>query len=294
MNNFYREKSKTFRDFIIEYHSSIISLYCVPDVRYQMDWDTHRKFLNDDRCSYGIQMWNYYMKSTCKELFKSIPDYFASDLFSELLFNSAKAWNETYSNIFPTTKKKSLQFRNDISFLIMYIRSFRGVLDSKFEKSINRECLKLLVYMAILCAPFPAIKTFLQSIETKEGNLLSARFVVIYQQSKPVKYIKGIPILVWNSPKFNPMFEFDHLIEYNRIGNESNVGTNEIDFSEVKNVSFDFPILLHGYYVFGMSILSLCNRILLRCEYNDNDYPPPSDEEKVMREDIKGIIATLK
>ncbi|KAG2392652.1 hypothetical protein C9374_011377 [Naegleria lovaniensis] len=271
---------------------SIISLYCAPDVRYLMDWDTHRKFHNDERCSYGIQMWNYYMKGICRDLFKILPEYFASDIFGEILVNSMKLWNETYSNIFPSTKKKVAQYKSDITFLVMYSRSYRGVIDSKTEKQVNRECLRVLVFMALICAPIDVLKSFLESYQRKEGSLQCAKFAVIFQQNKVEKYIKGIPVVVWNSPKFNPMFDLNPLKEFNRIGNAGKVN-NELEFSEIKNVSFDFVMLLHGYYICGISLRNMSNRIQLRCEYNDQDYPPPPDEEKILREDVKGILAAL-
>jgi len=288
--NSFKEEIEDFRNFIIEFHQSIISAYCVTDVRYLMEWDSHRKFQNDLRCSYGIQMWDFYMKSVCKDMFNNISYHYSCELFSELVSNSAKLWSATYCNIFPSTKRKMAQLRGDVTYLVMYLRSFRDVVDSKTEKLLNKECLKMLVVMSIICAPLDVLKTFAESLNKKETNIQAAKFAILYQQSKSLKYIKGIPMVVWNSCRFYPVSDFSPIREYNRVGNS---GANEIEFPEIKNASFDFLMLLNGYNICGITLGDIFQHVQLRCEFNDNDYPAPTEDEKALRQEVTSILSSI-
>ncbi|KAL9642706.1 hypothetical protein ABK040_009785 [Willaertia magna] len=286
---------KNYEIGVKEFHYNIISSFFVPDIKYLMEWESYKKFQNEERCSYGLQMWYYYMKGICYDIFKYLPHDNASILLSEILLKSVTSWKETYTNIFPTSKRKTIQYKGDITCLVMFVRSFRSVTHLRYLSEITQQLLKLLVYMSLACCSLTSLISFIKNTFEGDNTVLYAQFSSLFTQAKTLNYIKGIPIIVWNTAKVEPFPDSFSFNEYSTFGSDkSQESNNQLEFTEIKNVSFEFDTLLYGCYICGIGIEELIRYCLLRCEFNDNDYPAPSEEEKKNRQQLLNLCLKRK
>ena len=195
---------------------------------------------------------------------------------------------QIYSNIFPS-RIRSLLYKCDLTYLIICTRSFRSIVPKHMKREVNQYCVRMAVYIAIMCAP---IKTLASLLETDLKSLMveSSHFASIFLDlGSGNRYFSGLPMDVWKPNKVLLQHQrFNPLKENGIIGSQPtndipnlNVG-DPMEHKQIWNASFNYRLLLTGCYVIGISYPNLIQRIKCRPEFFTmvpDDYPPLTEEE---------------
>jgi hypothetical protein len=257
------------RNQIIDHHCDDVNSYCLVDIQYS-DWESYRPYMSDTRCTYGIQMWYYYMKGIHHDLVTWCVSPYNMELFGEIVIRSLSSIFQIYVHLFPG-RVRTAQLRSDITYVIMFTRTFRDVVPKTMLREMNQLLIRLLVYMTVLLSPVDILQHFLNTSEQEHVQNASV-FATMFENPDNMR---GIPVDIWEPTciEYEPMF--NPLIEY------CTVNKSTFDHKYLANVSYDWRVLLDGWYVVGLSRNELASRVRGRCEYMENDYPPwtPQDAE---------------
>lgn len=86
-------------------------------------------YLQGERCSFPIQMWNYHMRGLCHDLWTICSPRLSQDIYSQILHNSLQIFSQRYSHSKPSYRRTS-QYRLVIHvYEKLMLPVFRNILD---------------------------------------------------------------------------------------------------------------------------------------------------------------------
>lgn len=86
-------------------------------------------YLQGERCSFPIQMWNYHMRGLCYDLWTICSPRLSQDIYSQILHNSLQIFSQRYSHSKPSYRRTS-QYRLVIHvYEKLMLPVFRNILD---------------------------------------------------------------------------------------------------------------------------------------------------------------------
>lgn len=86
-------------------------------------------YLQGERCSFPVQMWNYHMRGLCHDLWTICSPRLSQDIYSQILHNSLQIFSQRYSHSKPSYRRTS-QYRLVIHvYEKLMLPVFRNILD---------------------------------------------------------------------------------------------------------------------------------------------------------------------
>lgn len=86
-------------------------------------------YLQGERCSFPVQMWNYHMRGLCHDLWTICSPRLSQDIYSQILHNSLQIFSQRYSHSKPSYRRTS-QYRLVIHvYEKLVLPVFRNILD---------------------------------------------------------------------------------------------------------------------------------------------------------------------
>ncbi|XP_066567941.1 uncharacterized protein KIAA0825 homolog isoform X2 [Amia ocellicauda] len=136
-------------------------------------WGDPKPFYEGERCSFSIQMWNYFLSALCCDLWAILPPGIAQEVLAQVLSQTLEFLVQRYSHACPT-HRRTLQIRADITAILLCTESLIWGLCDTREKllrpsrelcpwifSIHCHCNQLLTVLAITTSPLtPLFETF--------------------------------------------------------------------------------------------------------------------------------------
>ncbi|EDV26315.1 uncharacterized protein TRIADDRAFT_54178 [Trichoplax adhaerens] len=118
----YADLVESLCELIVEHHNTTISTTVLQDSDSN-NYSNPRTFYEGKRCSFSIQMWNYYLHSIRHDLWQYCPLKQAQRIFISVLENSLLTLSFRYGQIKPSLRRLC-QFRADINAIILISLSF--------------------------------------------------------------------------------------------------------------------------------------------------------------------------
>ena len=128
------------------------------------DWSEIKDFQEDERCSYTVQMWNFYLRGVQKDMWGSLPPGLARSFFSSLLQDSLLLLMQRYARI-RSSFRRVKQMRYDLTAILLCTSqhllsacsSVSQYLDPGHNQlphySIHNQCSNLLATLAVVTSP---------------------------------------------------------------------------------------------------------------------------------------------
>lgn len=86
-------------------------------------------YLQGERCSFPVQMWNYHLRGLCHDLWTICSPRLSQDIYSQILHNSLQIFSQRYSHSKPSYRRTS-QYRLVIHvYEKLMLPVFRNILD---------------------------------------------------------------------------------------------------------------------------------------------------------------------
>ncbi|XP_074851422.1 uncharacterized protein KIAA0825 homolog isoform X1 [Carettochelys insculpta] len=148
-------------------------------------WDDYKAFYEGERCSFSVQMWNYFCCALHHDLWTILPPKLAQEILKEVLEKSLAVLACRYSQAHPSYKRTP-QIRLDITSILIstenmlwsVCNSVQELLNPHEDKDakiykIHNHCNNLLSVLAILTAP---LKNLYETFQNGFGELLPSDF----------------------------------------------------------------------------------------------------------------------
>lgn len=143
-------------------------------------------YLQGERCSFPIQMWNYHMRGLCHDLWTICSPRLSQDIYSQILHNSLQIFSQRYSHSKPSYRRTS-QYRLVIHvYEKLMLPVFRNILDihvtiihDEWQNTLKEEAFSA-KKKYIECSPFTYEFFFLNSIDQKLVIDLSIWIYLLY------------------------------------------------------------------------------------------------------------------
>ena len=154
---------------IIKHHLHVMKTSLVYDV-HSNNWEDDRKFHEGERCSFPMQMWNFYVRSLVHDISGHLPPKTARRIISEIGTEMLIFFEARYSFLKVACRRRN-QFKADIivllsvyKWLLLYVAEspnmYLGQKDSTYELW-HVMCNELLHLVVIVCSPLScAIKYY--------------------------------------------------------------------------------------------------------------------------------------
>lgn len=167
----YFDLVESLNEKIISYHYATIATVILQDVQSH-HWINHKEFFEGERCSFSVQMWNYYMQGLRHDLWKMCPPLKAQAIFTLVLQYSLSCLVRRYSKAIPSYKRTKL-FRSDITSVLFSISSsmlfavstsstdiFNPDPKRNAVIEIHNSCSALLAIMTVITCPLETLCVF--------------------------------------------------------------------------------------------------------------------------------------
>ncbi|CAG5123865.1 unnamed protein product, partial [Candidula unifasciata] len=148
---------------LLQLHNQLVSISVLSDAD-SGSWSDLKDFHEDERCSFTIQMWNFYLRGMQNDMWALLPPKRAQTLFSSLLQDSLLLLMQRYSRIKPSFRRIK-QFRYDITAILMCVSEHQLRACSTVSQylnpghnqiphySIHNQCSNLLATLAVVASP---------------------------------------------------------------------------------------------------------------------------------------------
>ncbi|BFZ00995.1 hypothetical protein BsWGS_04035 [Bradybaena similaris] len=148
---------------LLQLHNQLVCTSVLSDAD-SGSWSDLKDFHEDERCSFSIQMWNFYLRGMQSDMWMLLPPRRAQTLFSSLLQDSLLLLMQRYSRTKPSFRRIK-QFRYDITAILVCVSqhhlkacsSVSQYLDPGHNQvphySIHNQCSNLLATLAVVASP---------------------------------------------------------------------------------------------------------------------------------------------
>ncbi|XP_065836369.1 uncharacterized protein KIAA0825 homolog isoform X3 [Oscarella lobularis] len=110
------------KHLIVDYHIQSTVTVVLQDAESNYYADP-KPFYEDERCSFGIQMWNYTLKALRHDLWTTLPPALAKPLFRQIFVSGLSVLSARYDSVDVSESRRD-QFRSDIIALVSIVGSF--------------------------------------------------------------------------------------------------------------------------------------------------------------------------
>ncbi|XP_059169109.1 uncharacterized protein KIAA0825-like [Physella acuta] len=153
--------------YLLQVHHQLMSTAVLSDAD-SGSWTEIKDFYEDERCSFTIQMWNFYLRSVQHDMWTILPPKLAHNLFGSLLQDSLLILMQRYSRVKPSFRRVK-QYRYDITAVLLCVSdhllkacsSVSQYLDPGHNElphySIHNQCSNLLAMLAIVSSPIETL-----------------------------------------------------------------------------------------------------------------------------------------
>ncbi|XP_028393981.1 uncharacterized protein KIAA0825-like isoform X2 [Dendronephthya gigantea] len=167
----YSDLVESLNEKILNYHFSTIATVVLQDV-YSHHWMNQKEFFEGERCSFSVQMWNYYMQGLQHDLWLVCPPLKSQYIFTSVVQYSLACFVRRYSKVLPSYKRTKL-FRSDITSILFIVSSwmifpvattctdlFNPQPTRNVILDIHNSCSALLAIMTIVTCPLETLCLF--------------------------------------------------------------------------------------------------------------------------------------
>ncbi|XP_068103610.1 uncharacterized protein KIAA0825 homolog isoform X2 [Hyperolius riggenbachi] len=139
-------------------------------------WDDNKAFYEGERCSFSIQMWHYFCRGLCHDLWTTVSPVHAQTMLSEVLKQTLALLTFRYSQVHPNYKRAS-QIRTDVLAILCCVEdmlwSVCGTLQAFVQPTqspqdvifmIHSYCDSLLTVMTILTSPLELLTSTIKNM----------------------------------------------------------------------------------------------------------------------------------
>ncbi|KAK6179051.1 hypothetical protein SNE40_011497 [Patella caerulea] len=156
---------------ILDIHNQLLATTVLHDAECH-HWNDSKDFYEDERCSYTVQMWNFYMRGLQYDLWTVCPPRLAQNIFGSVLHESLQMLTLRYVRVKPSFKRFK-QYRYDLTaillcsseFLFQVCQSMSQYLDPGHcdipQYNIHNLCSTLISSLAVVTSPIDQLyRTF--------------------------------------------------------------------------------------------------------------------------------------
>lgn len=86
-------------------------------------------YLQGERCSFPVQMWNYHLRGLCHDLWTICSPRLSQDIYSQILHNSLQIFSQRYSHSKPSYRRTSQYRLVTHVYKKLVLPVFRNILD---------------------------------------------------------------------------------------------------------------------------------------------------------------------
>ncbi|XP_075449285.1 uncharacterized protein KIAA0825 homolog isoform X3 [Ascaphus truei] len=132
-------------------------------------WDDNKAFYEGERCSFSIQMWQYFCCGLRHDLWTVLPPKVSQEILTEVLEKSLALLAFRYSQAHPNYKRAT-QIRIDVTSILLCVENFLWSVCSSVQEltkpsqdskdmilKIHNHCNSLLIVLAVLTAPLESL-----------------------------------------------------------------------------------------------------------------------------------------
>ncbi|KAH3834366.1 uncharacterized protein KIAA0825-like isoform X2 [Dreissena polymorpha] len=161
------ELVETLTEQVIQRHGNYIASSVLHDTDSH-NWTENKEFYEGERCSFTVQMWNYYLQGVHHDMWTICPPKLAQSSLAVILHDSLQLLTQRYTHCKPSFRRVG-QFRCDIMTILLCASemlywcsgSISRVIDPGHTQgphySIHNLCTALLSAMAVIAAPLDVL-----------------------------------------------------------------------------------------------------------------------------------------
>ncbi|XP_005088941.2 uncharacterized protein KIAA0825 [Aplysia californica] len=152
---------------ILQLHNQMLATSVFSDAD-SGNWAEIKEFQEDERCSFTVQMWNFYLQGIQQDMWQTLPPRLAQNFFSSVLQDSLLLMMQRYARVRPSFRRFK-QMRYDITSILLCsiehllkaCSSISQYLDPGHNQlphySIHNQCSNLLAVMAVVTSPIDTL-----------------------------------------------------------------------------------------------------------------------------------------